>query len=75
MTESTHRFENRRPAAISCEGEPAPERGTPDILEAAVRPGDRPKGDRNVLPTEGGGSFGDVVVGEVERWAAVECGG
>lgn len=72
----THRLENRRPdAAISCEGEPAPERDAPGILEVDVRPGDRPKGDRRVLAADWG-SFGEVVVGDVERpWAEAVCGG
>jgi hypothetical protein len=73
---ATHRLENKRPAAaISCEGEPAPEREAPDILEVGVRPGDKPKGDRRVLPADCG-SFGEVVVGEFERpWADNVCGG
>ena len=59
-------MENRRPAAaISWEGEPAPERDAPDILEVGVRPGDKPKGDLRVLPADCG-SFGEVVVGEFD---------
>jgi hypothetical protein len=73
---ATHRLENKRPeAAISCEGEPAPERDAPDILEVGVRPGDKPKGERRVLPADWG-SFGDVVVGEFDRPCAERvCGG
>ena len=69
---ATHRLENKRPAAaMSCEGEPAPEREVPDILEVGVKPGDKPKGDRRVLPADCG-SFGEEeVVGEFER----PCGG
>ncbi len=56
---------------MSCEGEPAPEREVPDILEVGVKPGDKPKGDRRVLPADCG-SFGEEeVVGEFER----PCGG
>jgi hypothetical protein len=68
-------LENKRPAAaISCEGEPEPEREAPDILEVGVSPGERPKGDRRVLPADCG-SFGEVLVGELERWAEIDCGG
>ena len=64
---TTHRLVNKRPeAAISCEGEPEPERDAPDILEVGVRPGDIPKGDRRVPPADCG-SLGEVVVGEFER--------
>jgi hypothetical protein len=69
-------LENRRPeAAISCEGDPAPERDAPDIFEVGVRPGDGPNGERRVLPADCG-SFGEVVVGEFERpWAETAfCG-
>jgi hypothetical protein len=44
---SRARLENRRPvAAMSCEGEPEPDRGAPDILLEELRPGERPKGER-----------------------------
>lgn len=69
-------MENKRPeAASSCEGEPAPEREAPDILDVGVNPGDRPNGDRRVLPADCG-SLGEVAVGELERpWAERVCGG
>lgn len=44
-------------------------------MELGVKPGDRPKGDRRVLPADSG-SFGEVAVGEFERpWAERPCGG
>ena len=47
----------------------------PDILDVGVKPGDKPKGDRRVLPADCG-SFGEEVVGEFERaWADKVCGG
>lgn len=54
---------------MSCEGEPAPEREAPDILEVGVSPGDRPNGERRALPADCG-SLGEALVGDVERFCA-----
>ena len=56
--------------AISCDGEPAPDRVALAILPE-LRPGESPNGERNV--EAGDGSFGEplAVVGDVERaWLA-----
>ena len=63
----TYRLENSRlAAAMSWDGEPAPDRGAPDILLEGARPGERPKGDRTA-PADWG-SLGDVLVGDPERF-------
>lgn len=54
-------------AAMSCDGEPAPEREAPDILAGGLRPGERPKGDL-AAPPEEGSSGEELVPGEVERF-------
>lgn len=52
--------------AVSCEGEPAPERVVPAILPGGFKTPDMPKGDRTVdAPGESIG--GKEVVGDVER--------
>lgn len=61
----TNLLENRRlEPDISCDGEPAPDRGLLAILPEGLRPPDRPNGER-----EGGrGSMGELLAeGEVER--------
>ena len=59
---------------MSWDGEPAPDRVAPDILPDGVRPGDRPYGERTV-PADCG-SFGDVLVGDPDRfWTVAVCGG
>ncbi len=61
-------------APISWDGEPAPDRGAPDILVVGARPGDRPKGD--LMVPLGDGSFGEVLEGELERFGTVAaCAG
>ena len=62
-------LENNLPEApMSCEGEPAPDRVVPCILEEAPRPLDKPKGDLIAFAV---GSPGEVLaVGEVDRWPA-----
>jgi hypothetical protein len=63
---------SRPAAAISCDGEPAPDLGATDILFCGLRFGDRPKGERT--PPPDGGSIGEVAVGEPD-WPVVGCGG
>jgi hypothetical protein len=60
--------------AISCDGEPAPDRVAFAILPG-LRPGERPKGDRIAEADEG--SFGEppAVVGDVERVWLADCDG
>lgn len=56
--------------AVSCEGEPAPERVVPAILPDGFKTPDMPNGDLTVdAPDESTG--GMLVVGEVERPLAV----
>lgn len=51
----------------SCEGEPAPDRGVPDIMLEEERPPTRPKGGLEEEP-DPGGSIGELFAdGEVER--------
>jgi hypothetical protein len=58
-------------AAISCDGEPAPDRVFPAILPE-FRPPDMPNGDRRAEPAEA--SFGEVLaVGEVDRACVADC--
>ena len=67
-------LENNRPEpAISCDGDPVPDRVTPAILPPGFSPPDMPNGDRMVCPVDV--SFGDGLAdGDVDRVWVADCG-
>lgn len=61
--------------AISCDGEPAPEREAPASLEAEDRPPGRPNGDRIAEPVPAESAGGVFAVGEpVPVWVEKPTG-
>ena len=59
---------------MSCDGEPAPDREAPPILEPGFMTPDMPKGD--LIEELLGDSMGEIrVTGEVERWLPADLGG
>lgn len=58
-------------AAISCDGEPAPDRVLPDMMPVGLIPPGSPNGD---LPDDARGSIGELLAeGEFERFGLAEC--